>query len=379
MIFYGTTQPIDKNDQRSSTPQPPLHSSHSFNNYNVNGNEGNNYSIMVTGNKQQQINKSNRKQQQDKHQFSIVQPYGVVLNSTPPRKNGQNGSKNGGKNVNGGKGKYGGAGGGGSGRQTTIKTSTTGSGYSYLNGRSSTTHRPPPLFTTKLDRKLQLQTTTTNSGSSNGGGGGGSVTTSTIKPKMPFNNNSIKKGNTNDNKFQQQSLTNSYEKIGVKAPKQVKENNNTSLLSSSSSSVVASSSSSLPSSSSSSSMGMKQTNQNIPRMFQQYEKIQQIFPEFHPWSGGSGSDSGGSGSNSGAASSSYKDVVKYQRPSLSGPATSMVTNGKPSRENSKIIYFGEQEFGESSMLSSAVSSSSKRLSSSSLLVSSNKQTKNSKG
>lgn len=117
----------------------------------------------------------------------------------------------------------------------------------------------------------------------------GKQKSTTLRPKQPQQNNL---GNRGD---KYHTLNNNYnDKIAVKAPKQIKENLQTTqvthveLLDDSAS-----------------------TNMRKAKLLQQYQKIQQIFPELEPvWAS---------------------------------------SNGKPSRENSKIIYFPEPDFFSSSV------------------------------
>lgn len=118
----------------------------------------------------------------------------------------------------------------------------------------------------------------------------GKQKSTTLRPKQPQQNNL---GNRGD---KYHTLNSNYnDKIAVKAPKQIKENLQTTqmthveLLDDSAS-----------------------TNMRKAKLLQQYQKIQQIFPELEPvWASSNG--------------------------------------GKPSRENSKIIYFPEPDFFSSSV------------------------------
>lgn len=112
----------------------------------------------------------------------------------------------------------------------------------------------------------------------------------TLRPKQPQQNNFGNRGDkyhTSNNNFN--------EKIGIKAPKQIKEN----LLTTQMTHVELID-------------DLASTNMRKAKLLQQYQKIQQIFPELQP-------------------------------------VLTSSNGGKPSRENSKIIYFPEPDFFSSSV------------------------------
>lgn len=65
------------------------------------------------------------------------------------------------------------------------------------------------------------------------------------------------------------------------------------------------------------------SNPNIPKLFQRYEKIQEVYPEFHPYVG--------------PVKSSTR--TPYGAASYSGSSALSTSHGKPSRENSKSLFF----------------------------------------
>jgi hypothetical protein len=168
-------------------------------------------------------------------------------------------------------------------RMSSIQTSTT----------TSTTR--PLTYTTAMLNQFSIGAQIVKS---KGGGGGGTkfnqtkspsaATSTTIlrprpTPKMPI----VMKSNGGNNNLQSsskldQKYSNIYEKSSGKAPKQVKESSYTTK------------------------SGLSTVNPSILQMFERYEKIQEIFPELEP-----------------------------QRESHHNPVYFTVSNGKPSRENSK--------------------------------------------
>lgn len=199
----------------------------------------NNYPIIVLS--KPNGGKGNRKQHQQK---GVSTPPFVLVS---PRKNQKNSKNNSGKNWK---------------RTTTIKP---------MQVNQSTT----PYY--YVDRSRKFETFW-------------KVPATTPKPLQQINNNVYQKGD----KFV-------YDKIPIKAPKQVKENAFTT--SDFDRSVF------LPSPTS---------NPNIPKLFQKYEKVQEIYPEFHPYDG-----------------------PKF--PTRGPFALSINGNGKPSRENSKSFFFGDTQ------------------------------------
>lgn len=249
LIFYGSKQPIDKNDP-ISVPLIPLTS--------LNVQNTNNQLAAVS---KPNGGKGNRKQQQSQ------KPSSSSTNASSPRKNG----KQNGKNQNGGGSKN------WKQRLTTVRPTTILTKerkYEYINGILVVNRTP---FTT---------------------------TTTTRPIKLSNNNVDIKDG---------EKLI--YVKTPIKAPKQIKE----ALLSSSNiyanathndelaagKNIVNPTSINSDSVSSAKSISIKMTttttlspydahvelvdsfqytsNPNIPKLFQRYEKIQEFYPEFHPY------------------------------------------------------------------------------------------------
>ena len=146
------------------------------------------------------------------------------------------------------------------------------------------------------------------------------VKSTTLRPKFTQHyqqQHQLQQQNTNDlgnkNEKYQQSLSFMYEKTAIKAPKQVKENAFTTAI------IYVDAAMNRPD-------RWPTANPNIPKPFQKYEKIQQIYPEFHPYTG-------------------PKDNVAS--PLLP------VSNGKPSREYSKSIFFSEPDFSGAILPSSS--------------------------
>lgn len=203
-------------------------------------NSMNNYPIIV-------LSKPNGKGNRKQHQQKGVSTPPFVLVS--PRKNQKNSKNNSGKNWK---------------RTTTVKP---------MQVNQSTT----PYY--YIDRSRKYETFW-------------KVPATTPKPLLQTNNNVYQKGE----KFV-------YDKIPIKAPKQVKEN----AFTTSDNNFDRNEKNPLPTS-----------NPNIPKLFQKYEKVQEIYPEFHPYDG-----------------------PKY--PTRGPFALSINGNGKPSRENSKSFFFGDTQ------------------------------------
>ncbi len=202
----------------------------------------NNYPIIVLS--KPNGGKANRKQHQQQKGVSTA-PFVLVS----PRKNQKNSKNNGGKNWK---------------RTTTVKPTQT---------NQSTT----PYY--YIDRSRKMETFW-------------KVPVTTPKPLQQNNNNVYQKVE----KFV-------YDKLPIKAPKQVKEN----AFTTSDNNFDRNENNPSPTS-----------NPNIPKLFQKYEKVQEIYPEFHPYDG-----------------------PKY---ATRGPfALSINGNGKPSRENSKSFFFGDTQ------------------------------------
>lgn len=195
-------------------------------------------------------------------------------------------------------------------KSTTISTTLTatrknGGGGKQKNKNGKNNQRMSSTTTTSTTRPLTYTTAMLNQFSigaqivkSKGGGGGkfnqtkspsAATSTTTIlrprpTPKLPI----VMKSNGGNNNLHSsskldQKYSNIYEKSSSgKAPKQVKENSYTTK------------------------SALSTVNPSILQMFERYEKIQEIFPELEP-----------------------------QRESHHNPVYFTVSNGKPSRENSK--------------------------------------------
>lgn len=182
------------------------------------------------------------------------------------------------------------------------------------NGKRTTTARP--MFANQsstpyyyIDRSRKMETFWR-------------VPATTPRPQHQANNNVYQKGE----KFV-------YDKIAIKAPKQVKEN----AFTTADNNLNKSEKNPPPTS-----------NPNIPKLFQKYEKVQEIYPEFHPYDG-----------------------PKYA--TRSPFALSINGNGKPSRENSKSFFFGDtQQYSASAaQKKSSLTSQQMRTSNSRIPVQSN--------
>lgn len=237
LIFYGTTQPIMKNDP-ISVPVPFV----------------TNYPNNVSPSKSPG-GKGNRKQQQQQQQK--VAPF-IIL--TPPRKGGKANQKNAsGKNAKQKQQQQ---------QQLLLQTTTrapattlyfnNGRKYEFINGVMSV-NRP-------------------NSAAS-GGSGQSSSTIATQTLKVLNNNVDAAKGDKL-----------AYAKVPIKAPKQVKAavknggdtiggNGNGNGSGTGTGTTV------LPSDVELVDSFQFTSNPNIPKLFQQYEKIQEFYPEFHPYVG----------------------------------------------------------------------------------------------
>lgn len=221
LIFYGTTQPIVKNDP-VSVPLPSV----------------TNYPNNVSPSKSPG-GKGNRKQQQQQQQQKVAK----FIVFTPPRKGGKaNQKNNSGKNA---KQKQ---------QPTTTRAPATtlyfnnGRKYEFINGVMSV-NRP-------------------NSGDGAVAGQSSTVATQTLKVL----NNNVDAGKG-------EKLA--YAKVPIKAPKQVKaavKNGETI-------GDVAVGTTVLPMDVELVDSFQFTSNPNIPKLFQQYEKIQEFYPEFHPYVG----------------------------------------------------------------------------------------------
>ncbi|XP_031635656.1 furin-like protease 1 isoform X1 [Contarinia nasturtii] len=242
LIFYGSKQPIDKNDPVSVPllPLNTLYNTPNTNNQAANVTKGNNGG------------KGNRKQQQQQqHQQKSSQSNG---SQSTGRKNG----KTNGKNQNGKNWKP---------RLTSPRPTLT-----TLSNKNRNKFEPMNgiAFTNKI------------------------IATTTIRP-IKLSNNNV------DNKDGEKTV---YIKSPVKAPKQIKEiitvistrlddgNESISTVKSTTSASVAKSNvaritTASPLDAHFELVGSFQytSNPNIPKLFQRYEKIQEFYPEFHPYVG----------------------------------------------------------------------------------------------
>lgn len=222
LIFYGTTQPIMKNDP-ISVALPSV----------------TNYPSNVSPSKSPG-GKGNRKQQQQ----SKAAPF-IIL--TPPRK----GAKANQKNTSGKNGKQ---------KQQQQQTTTTrapattlyfnnGRKYEFINGVMSV-NRP-----------------------NSAAGGGQSSTIATQTPKVLNNNVDAAKGDKLP-----------YAKVPIKAPKQVKAAVKGGEMNGGAAGIRVGTTV-LPMDVELVDSFQFTSNPNIPKLFQQYEKIQEFYPEFHPYVG----------------------------------------------------------------------------------------------
>lgn len=272
LIFYGSKQPIDRNDA-VSVPLIPLNALQ-------NTSTTNNQAANVTkGNGA----KGNRKQQQQQ-----LQQQQKSSQSNGSQSSGRKNGKTNGKNGNGKNWKQ---------RLTSPRPQTT------LLNKDSNKFEPINgiAFTNK-------------------------PTTTTLRPKKLSNNNV-------DNKDGEKTV---YMKSPVKAPKQVKE-------------IITSGSSNVNTRIDTGNTSLAMTknvakfttlspldahvelvasfqytsNPNIPKLFQRYEKIQEFYPEFHPYIGlpkasssisGSGSTVAGKPSRDGSKHSHFVSTSKQQSP-----------------------------------------------------------------
>lgn len=272
LIFYGSKQPIDKNDPVSVPliPLSTLYNTPNANNQATNVTKGNNGG------------KGNRKQQQQQqHQQKSSQSNG---SQSTGRKNG----KTNGKNQNG------------------------------KNWKQRLTS-PRPLTTSSNKNRNKLEPL-------NGIAFTNKTATTTVRP-IKLSNNNV------DNKDGEKTV---YVKSPVKAPKQIKE-----IITVVSTRIDDGNESMMPTikSTTNASIGAKlnvgrittaspfdahfelvgsfqyTSNPNIPKLFQRYEKIQEFYPEFHPYVGQPKASSSISSTNGGMVA------------------------GKPSRDGSKHNHF----------------------------------------
>lgn len=252
LIFYGTTQSIDKNDPVSVPVIPPAP---------IVNNPVTilSKSSMAKGNRKQQ--KQQQQQQQQKSNNNNTHASGN--NSSMSNSNQQTTSRKNGK-----------------GNQKHMP----GKGNKQKQQQQTSSVRPPTTLYFNKDRKYEFinGVISVNKPSSS--------QTTTVKPLKASNNGQKNNGKT------------AYPKTPIKAPKQVKnndeenqqhnENGNASDVRSKVSSTNASSSTTITFDSTADVEIVDNiqfsSNPNIPKLFQQYEKIQEFYPEFHPYVGVNG-------------------------------------------------------------------------------------------
>lgn len=227
LIFYGTTQPIVKNDP-ISVALPSV----------------TNYPSNVSQSKTPG-GKGNRKQQQQQQQK--VAPF-IIL--TPPRKGGKTNSKNtSGKN----------------GKQKQQQTQTT------------TTRAPATTLYFNNGRKYEFINGVMSVNRPNGGNGAnvsGQSSTIVATQTLKVLNNNV--DSTKGDKLP-------YAKVPIKAPKQVKAAVKNGETAAEIGNVAGTTE--LPLDVEFVDSFQFTSNPNIPKLFQQYEKIQEFYPEFHPYVG----------------------------------------------------------------------------------------------
>ncbi|XP_055541572.1 furin-like protease 1, isoforms 1/1-X/2 isoform X2 [Wyeomyia smithii] len=308
LILYGTTGPPDPNDPPNaprifSTPQPalpPIIPASGFNPYSVGGSK-NFYAA---------IGKPNRKQQMQYATFTPTSQFGMTPvyqapPATPSRKNNKNKNK---PNKNS--------------KTTTARPISQTTLNVFLNSYGS-------------GKKYEYNT--------------GNRKNQTPKPKPAMQ--TINYGKSD--KYHA-ATSNIYEKqIAIKAPKQVKDNNpqtptkvfsrkpfattSTTALPStavhSNNATYSGEISTLTTSNPSQNERLSTTNARIPKLFQQYEKIQQFYPELKPYS-----SIRDDLERPKASSTQQQPKASSYLPTGTGTGGGGSTNGKPSRANTKIFF-----------------------------------------
>jgi hypothetical protein len=132
--------------------------------------------------------------------------------------------------------------------------------------------------------------------------GGNSNRGTTLRPKQT----NINLANGRNDKLQP-SFSVLHEKSAIKAPKQVKEHPF----------ITTITTSTTPATTKADVYNQSSNSRMLPNLFQKYDKIQHTYPEFHPYTGPRDSSMTVSNTN---------------------------TNGKPSRENSKSIFYADNDF-----------------------------------
>ncbi|XP_055850087.1 furin-like protease 1 [Episyrphus balteatus] len=327
LIFYGTTLPIDPNDpvsmrtnpsedtttssssssssqsssQSSSTstnlhqiysPQYPRMPATNFNSFATQSKLNAKVSSMKAANGTTVLlggPGNNKKQQQQQQYHQVSATYGVILGSAKNKsKNGKNGNS-------------GGNGGNGGGKNKGSKSSNRPGNTQQQQQQSSAS--------SSISKNNFFRIPASNGKSSSSKQTSGSTQRPKMSQQANYNSNGAvvipnSKSVASDKSIQSVGQTMTAAKLPIKAPKQVKDNNayngnsgisgvgggiggSSIATTSSKSAAVSSSGGTLSSSSSSTSLlSMPQkTNHRIPKLFEHYEKIQQIFPEFHPYMG----------------------------------------------------------------------------------------------
>lgn len=277
LIFYGTTLPIDKHDPISVRLEP---------NSSLNQNK---YPVIVLSKQGTGSNSKSNRKQQTMPPYVIVPPTQTTL--LPPtqtsRKNGKN-KKN---------------------QRTTTSIPSVSTLYrvGYVN-------ISPPDQSKKMSLNSYLA----------------SLKATTAKALL----NNV---DTTGDKY-------AYDKLPIKQPKQVKDYGTPSSSSSSTQTATTTKSTTTSAAASASNTAwlnidywtMATSNPNIPELFQRYEKIQEVYPEFHPYIGGKNAPT-----RSPPFSSSFFSGGGAGGGLIVGGGGS--SNGKPSRENAKSQFFADHQ------------------------------------
>ncbi|XP_058446317.1 furin-like protease 1 [Malaya genurostris] len=324
LILYGTNLPPDPNDPpnvpRVSTASPmlpPIIPASGFNPYSVGGSK----SFYATGS----LGKPNRKQQMQYATYTPTAQFGMTPGYqappvTPTRKNNKNKNKS--------------------------------------NKNSSKTTTARPISQTTLNVFLN----------SYGSGKKYEYNTGNRKNQTPKPKPAMQTINYGKSDKYHAATSHIYEKqIAIKAPKQVKDNNaQIPPRLSSRKPITTTSTTALPSTlvagNGSQTAGtttvlttqnpaqterFSSTNARIPKLFQQYEKIQQFYPELKPYSSIRDDLDRPKAGSSGVQQQQQQQQQLLQSKtssySVAGSAGSVgtsnvVTNGKPSRANTKIFF-----------------------------------------
>lgn len=260
LIFYGTTQPIDKNDPISVAVEPPTSVANS----------------SVTVLTKQAGGKGGRKQQKQQQKPSGASNSSSVPSA--PRKGGKPNQKNqSGKN----------------GKQKQQQT---------------TSSRPPTTLYFNKDRKYEFANGVISVNKPSPG-----QTTTARPPKVAGNSNAVK-----DDKL-------TYVKTPIKAPKQVKQSDGDApnRLAATATAAINDPNAHVEFIDS----FQFTSNPNIPKLFQQYEKIQEFYPEFHPYVGANGRASTRFPSSNGSGGGGKPSRANQQFQSQFPSSLSIASNG----------------------------------------------------